>query len=166
MSLRRRLTRRRRERSSTVRAKGQSFRFGERPLRAASPLGRADPSRTTVEGRFVAERRSTDSIALSGVVSFRGGAGLGEGLGSQSFCRRFGVVPRRHPSDVVLKAFPCHSSTVQRCGEGRGVPGGTSQSSVLRRSWIVRHAFRWERLAPSFVTERTKNGNLSLSKDV
>ena len=103
MSLRRRLTviavsprgaRRRRERSSTVRAKGQSFRFGERPLRAASPLGRADPSRTTVEVRFVTERRSTDSIPLSGVVSFRGGAGLGEGLGSQSFCRRFGVVPR------------------------------------------------------------------------
>ena len=52
------------------------------------------PSRTTVEVRFVTERRSTDSIPLSGVVSFRGGAGLGEGLGSQSFCRRFGVVPR------------------------------------------------------------------------
>ena len=97
---------------------------------------------------------------------FISGRGPSEGVGLQSFCRRFGVVPRRHPSDVVLKAFPCHSSTVQRCGEGRGVPGGTNKSSVLRRSWIVRHAFRWERLAPSFVTERTKNGNLSLSKDV
>ena len=116
--------------------------------------------------RFVAERRSSDSMPLSGVVSFQEGAGPSEGLGLQSFCRRFGVVPRRHPSDVVLKAFPCHSSTVQRRGEGRGVLGGTSKSSVLRRSWIVRHAFRWERLAPSFVTERTKNGNLSLSKDV
>ena len=115
--------------------------------------------------RLVAERRSSDLMPLSGVVSFQEGAGPSEGLGLQSFCR-FGVVPRRHPSDVVLKAFPCHSSTVQRCGEGRGVPGGTNKSSVLRRSWIVRHAFRWERLAPSFVTQRTKNGNLSLSKDV
>ena len=76
---------------------------------------------------FVAERRSSDSMPLSGVVSFQEGAGPSEGLGLQSFCRRFGVVPRRHPSDVVLKAFPCHSPTVQRRGEGRGVPGGTSR---------------------------------------